>query len=66
MHKTTIFIIQLCVVFELFAIKAVKRHFRLDFVTSRWVKAIIDFHSMKRALRYGVVCGKSLQSGSID
>ena len=44
MHKTTIFIIQLCVVFELFAIKAVKRHFRLDFVTSRWVKAIIDFH----------------------
>ena len=44
MHKTTIFIIQLCVVYELFAIKAVKRHFRLDFMTSQWVRAIIDFH----------------------
>ena len=37
MHKTTIFIIQLCVVFELFVVKVVKRHFRLNFVTSRWV-----------------------------
>ena len=58
MHKTTIFIIQLCVFFELFAIKAVKHHFRLDFVTSRWVKAFSDFHGMKRALRYEVVHGK--------
>ena len=39
MHKTTIFIIQLCVVFELFIVKVVKRHFRLNFVTSRWVQA---------------------------
>ena len=38
MHKTTIFIIQLCVVFELFVVKVVKRHFRLNFVTSRWVQ----------------------------
>ena len=59
MHKTIIVIIQLCVVFELFAIKVVKRHFRLDFVTSWWVKAIIDFHLLKRALCYGVVRGKS-------
>ena len=44
MDKTTIFIFQLCVVFDLFAIKAVKRHFRLDFVTSHWLMAIIDFH----------------------
>ena len=66
MYKTTIFIIQLCVVFELFAIKAVKRHFCLDFVMSRWVKAIADFRWMKRALRYGVIRGKSQQSSSID
>ena len=66
MHKTTIFIIQLCVVFKLFTIKTVKRYFHLDFVTSRWVKAIIDFHWMKHALRYGIVHGKSQQSGTID
>ena len=63
MHKTTIFIVELC---ELFAIKAVKRHFRLDFMTSRWVKAITDFHLIKRALCYRVVHGKLQQSGTID
>ena len=56
MHKTTIFIIQLCIGFELFAIKAVKRHFCPDFV------AITDFHCMKHALRYEVISGKSLVS----
>ena len=66
MHKTTIFIIQLCVVFELFVVEVVKRHFRLSFVTSRWVQANIDFHLMKLALRYGVVCGKSQQPDYID
>ena len=66
MHKITIFIIQLCVVFELFAIEVVKRHLRINFVTSRWVQAIIDFHLMKLALHYGVVCGKSQQSDYID
>ena len=65
MHKTTIFIIQLCVVFELFAIKVVKRHFRLEFMTSGWVKAITDFDWMN-VLVYGVVRGKSPQSGTID
>ena len=44
MHKTAIFIIQLCVVFELFVVEVVKRHFRLNFVTSRWVQANNDFH----------------------
>ena len=66
MHKTAIFIIQLCVVFELFAIRVVKRHFRLDFMTSRWVKAITDFHWMERVLLYGVIHEKSQQSGTID
>ena len=59
MHKTTIFIVQLCVVFELFVVKVVKRHFRLNFVTSQWVQANIDFHLMKLTIHYGVVCGKS-------
>ena len=49
MHKTTIFIIQLCVVFELFVVKVVKRHFRLKFVTSWWVQANIDFHYFDEA-----------------
>ena len=66
MHKTTIFIIQLCVVFELFIVEVVKRHFCLNFVMSRWVQAIIDFHLMKLALRYRVVCGKLQQSDYID
>ena len=66
MHKTTIFIIQLCVVFELFVVKVVKRHFRLNFVTSGWVQANIDFHLMKFTIHYGVVCGKSQQSDYID
>ena len=52
--------------FELFVIKVVKRHFRLNFVTSRWVRANIDFHLMKLTIRYGVVCGKSQQSDYID
>ena len=65
MHKTN-YIIQLCVVFELFAIKAVKHYICLNFVTSGWVKAITDFHWMKHALRLGVVRGKSHQSGTID
>ena len=65
MHKTTIFIIQLCVVFELFVVEVVKHHFLLNFVMSRWVQANIDFHLMKLALRYGVVCGKLQQSDYI-
>ena len=64
MHKTASFIIQLCVIFELFAIKTVKRQFRLDFVTSS-EKAITDFHCMMHALRYEVLLGKSQQSGTI-
>ena len=66
MHKTTIFIIQLCVVFELFVAKVVKRHFHLNFVTSRWVQVNIDFHLIKLTICYGVVCGKSQQSDYID
>ena len=66
MHKTTIFIIQLCVVFELFVVEVVKRHFRLNFMTSRWVQAIIDFHLMKLVLHYGVACGKLQQSDYIE
>ena len=66
MDKTTNFIIQLYVVFELFVVKVVKRHFRLNFVTSRWVQANIDLHLMKLTIRYGVVCGKSQQSDYID
>jgi len=62
MHKTAIFIIQLCVVFKLFAIKAIKRHFCPYFVTSGWVKAITDFHCMKHAFCYEVISGKSLVS----
>ena len=54
------------IVFELFVVEVVKRHFRLNFVTSRWVQAIIDFHFMKLALHDGVVCGKSQQSDYID
>ena len=64
--KKTIFIIQLCVVFELFVIEVVKRHFHLNFVRSRRVQAIIDFHLMKLALRYGVVCRNSQQSDYIN
>ena len=66
MHKTTIFIIQLCVVFKLFVVEVVKCHFRLNFVTPQWVQAIIDFHLMKLALRYGVACGQSQQSDYFD
>ena len=66
MHKTTIFIIQLCVVFELFVVEVVKHHFRLNFVISLWIQVIIDFHLMKLAVRYGVVCGKSQQFDYID
>ena len=66
MHKTTIFIIQLCAVFELFVVKVVKRHFRLNLVTSRWVQVNVDFHLMKLTIRYGVVCRKSQQSDYID
>ena len=66
MHKTTIFIIQLCVVLELFVVEVVKRHFRLSFVISQWVQANIDFHLMKLVLRYGVICGKSQQAVYID
>ena len=65
-HKTTIFIIQTSVVFDLFVVEVVKHHFHLNFVTSQWVQAIIDFHLMKLALHYGVVCGKSQQSDYID
>ena len=50
--KQYFFMIQLCVVFDLFTIKAVKRHFRLDFVTSRWGKAITDFHLTRIAAKY--------------
>ena len=66
MHKTTIFIIQICVVFELFVVKVVKHHFRLNFVMSQWVQANIDFHLMELIIRYGVACGKSQQSDYID
>ena len=34
----------ICVVFELFVVEVIKRHFCLNFVTSRRVQAIIDFH----------------------
>ena len=43
--------------FDLFVVKVVKRHFRLNFVTSRWVQANIDFHLMKLTIHYGVACG---------
>ena len=66
MYKTTIFIFQSSVVFDLFVVEVVKRHFHLNFVTSLWVQAIIGFHLMKLALCYGVVCGKSQQSDYID
>ena len=66
MHKTAIFIIQLCVFVKLFAIKVVKFHFCHDFVMSGWVKETIDFHWMKCTIHYGVVRGKSRQSGTID
>ena len=66
MHKTTIFIIQLCVVLELFIVKVVKRHFRLNFMMSQWVQANIDFYLMKLTIHYRVVCGKSQQSDYID
>ena len=52
MRKTIIFIIQLCAVFELFTIEVVKCHFCLNVLTSGWVKAIIDFHLMKRRVLY--------------
>ena len=66
MHKTTISIIQSSVVFDLFIVEVVKRHFHLNFVTSRWIQAINGFHLMKLVLRYGVICGKSQQSDYID
>ena len=66
MHKTTIFINQSSVVFDLFVVEVVKRHFHLNFVTSRWIQDIIGFHLMKLVLYYGVVCGKSQQSDYID
>ena len=61
-----LYIIQLRVVFELFIVEVVKRHFRLNFVTSRWVQAFINFHLMKLALRYRVICGRLQQSDYID
>ena len=51
-----IFIIQLCIAFKLFTIKVRKHHFSLNVVISGWVKAIIDLHLMKHALRFGIVC----------
>ena len=66
MYKTTNFIVQLCVVFELFVFEMVKHHFRLNFLTSWWVQAIIDFHLMKLTILHGVTCGKSQQYDYID
>ena len=51
---------------ELFVIEVVRHHFCLNFVTSQWALANIDFHLMKLALRYKVVCVKLQQSDYID
>ena len=59
MHKTTIFIIQLCVVVELFAIKRDKTSFPLKPVKSGWVAGTVDIHAMECAFLFGSVCGKS-------
>ena len=59
MHKTTIFIIQLCSIVELFGRKDAKRHFRRNFVTSGWVHDKIDFVCWSVSFMVGVILWES-------
>ena len=54
MHKTTFFIIQLCVVVKLFAIKRDKMSFPLKLVTSGWVAGTMDIHAMECAFSFRI------------